>query len=193
MVNSEVANCNKFKMKEKHGASMVNCLREDMTMYCAYCKYIPFTPVEWNRAIYKNKGENKETAPKNTLAENKQNLDLIPWDLLAEFLPNAYEEGLIKYYKESWKKGFLTCDMFAATMRHLIAYRSGEDYDPAAAKLGIKKHHLAGALFSILCMLDTFKNHKELDDRKKDHRPEGWRPEMMQAQINKQLKRMEEK
>jgi len=132
-------------------------------------------------------------APKNTANEKKLNLDLIPWDLLAQYLTPAYMEGLIKYYKESWKEGFTTSEMFAGTMRHLIAYRSGEDFDPAAAELGIEKHHLGGALFCILCMLDTFTNHKELDDRGMIHRPEGWGPEMMAAQIESKMIEIKEK
>jgi hypothetical protein len=136
---------------------------------------------------------NIKGAPKNTKNENKQNLDLIPWDIIARHLPQAYEEGLIKYFKESWKQGFTTSDMFAGAMRHLIAYRFGEDYDPEAAKLGIKKHHLAGALFCILCMLDTFDNHKEFDDRGKDHMPDGWGSQMMLDQINSKLKEIKKK
>lgn len=122
-------------------------------------------------------------APKNTNNEKKIDIDLIPFDLLIEFLPPAYEEGLIKYYRESWRLGFKTTDMFKAAMRHLIAYRYGDDYDPDAEHLGIKKHHLAGALFSILCMLDTFKNHHELDDRFDDHRPCNWNEDVMKKQI----------
>ena len=113
----------------------------------------------------------KSNGPKNTIEEGKADLDLIPWDILARHLPQAYEEGLIKYYKESWKLGFTTTSMYAAAMRHLIAYRSGEDYDPSAKALGVDKHHLAGALFSILCMLDTFDNFPELDDRNLNHKP----------------------
>jgi len=31
------------------------------------------------------------TAPKNTLGENKTDLDLIPWGLIAKHLPQAFE------------------------------------------------------------------------------------------------------
>lgn len=106
------------------------------------------------------------TAPKNNEIENKPQPSLIPMDLLIEFLEPAYREGLIKYHRESWREGFYTTDMFDACQRHLSSYfYSCEDYDPDAKKLGIKKTHLAGALFSIICMLDTLKNHTELDDR----------------------------
>lgn len=122
-------------------------------------------------------------APKNTENENKIDLDLIPWGLISRHLPQAYMEGLIKYYKRSWELGFTTTSMYAGAMRHLIAYRDGEDYDPSAAELGIKKLHLAGAMFCIICMLDTFENHPELDDRDKDHKPEDWSSEKMKKQI----------
>ncbi len=132
-------------------------------------------------------------APKNTANENKANLDLIPWGLIAKHLPQAFEEGLIKYYKRSWELGFTTTSMFAGTMRHLIAYRDGENYDPSAAELGVKKHHLAGALFCILCLLDTFDNHPELDDRGKDCKPEDWSTEKMKKQIQDFKKVINEK
>ena len=131
-------------------------------------------------------------APKNTANEKKANLDLIPWDIIAKYLPAGYEEGLIKYYRESWRLGFKTSDMFAGAQRHLLAYRYGEDFDPSAAELGIKKHHLSGALFCILCMLDTFENHKKMDDRGKDHKPDGWNTTMMQKQIKDHLKNIKE-
>ena len=39
------------------------------------------------------------------------------------------------------------------------------DFDPDAEKLGIVKHHLAGAIFSLLCVLQTLEKHPHLDDR----------------------------
>lgn len=125
----------------------------------------------------------KEKAPKESPGEIKKDLSLIPFGLIAEFLEPAYQEGILKYYRESWKAGFPTTDMFAGLMRHTLSYMDGENYDPSADKLGIQKHHLAGALFCIICMLDTFKNHQEMDDRGKDFKPEGWNQEMMLNQI----------
>lgn len=108
-------------------------------------------------------------APKNIDQENKSKPSLIPLDILIKYLEPAYREGLIKYYRESWRLGFKTTDMYDAAIRHLEKYfYQKENWDPDAEKLGIIKHHLGGALFSILCMLDTFENHPELDDRGKD-------------------------
>lgn len=112
------------------------------------------------------------TAPKNIDKEDKPKPSLIPMDLLIKVLEPGYREGILKYYRESWRLGFTTSDMFDGAIRHLSAYfYDKEDYDPDAAKLGIKKLHLGGAMFCILCMADTLLNHPELDDRDKDYNP----------------------
>ena len=111
--------------------------------------------------------DKKDKAPKNNVQENKSQMSLIPLDILSDILVPTYMEGLIKYSRESWRKGFLMSTMMDSTQRHLSAFfYKGEDYDPDAQKLGINKTHLGGAIFSILCMSDTFLNHPELDDRK---------------------------
>jgi hypothetical protein len=107
-------------------------------------------------------------APKNTALENKPKPSLIPFDICIEYDEPAYQEGLIKYYRESWRKGFPISEMYDAAVRHLEQFfYHMQDYDPDAAKLGIKKHHLAGARFSIACMLQTLRDHPEMDDRGK--------------------------
>jgi len=105
-------------------------------------------------------------APKNHEQEKKPQLSLIPMDLM-EYVARAYEEGLLKYYRDSWRNGFKTSTMIDAARRHISAFWDRrEDFDPDAAKLGIEKHHIAGAIFSLLCILDTHENHPELDDRR---------------------------
>ena len=109
-----------------------------------------------------------KTVPKNNAKEGKPRASLIPWDILIEYLTPAYEEGIIKYVRESWREGFKVTDMYDALQRHLTAFFfDREDYDPDAAKLGVKKHHLAGAMFCILSILWTLKTRPELDDRPK--------------------------
>lgn len=106
------------------------------------------------------------TAPKNIEQENKPKPTLMPLDILLRYLEPGYQEGLIKYYRESWRKGFYVSDMMDAAFRHMIAFfYEKEDFDPDAAKLGIVKHHLGGAIFSLLCILQTLESHPELDDR----------------------------
>ena len=107
------------------------------------------------------------TAPKNHIVENKPQMSLIPDDLLRDFLEPAYREGLLKYYRESWREGFPLSVMMDAAKRHLTAFfHDGEDFDnETLIKYGIMKHHLGAALFCILCMCDTVLNHPEMDDR----------------------------
>ena len=108
----------------------------------------------------------KPLAPKNNAIEGKDRMSLIPMDVLRKYLTPAYEEGVIKYERESWRNGFQVTVMADAALRHLEAFfYRGEDFDPDAEKLGIKKHHLGGALFSILSILHTLDTRPELDDR----------------------------
>ena len=106
-------------------------------------------------------------APKNNTTENKPETSLIPDDLLEEFLTSCYAEGIKKYFRESWRLGFKTSVMQSALKRHLTAYfYKGEDWDKETLETyGIKKHHLGAVIFCALCMLDTYKNHPEKDDR----------------------------
>ena len=107
------------------------------------------------------------TAPKNIEQEAKPKMSMIPFDLLRDFLIPAYEEGVIKYYRESWRKGFKISDMFDSLQRHSTQFfHNLEDDDKEALeRFNIKKHHLGAMLFAVLCMCDTITNHPELDDR----------------------------
>lgn len=105
------------------------------------------------------------TAPKNATAEGKPSISLIPMDILVDFLLPAYEEGVTKYEKESWRQGFLVSDMVDAAMRHMNAfYYDAEDIDPDSKT---NKHHLGGAIFSLLSICHTLKYRPELDNRRR--------------------------
>lgn len=107
-----------------------------------------------------------KTAPKNHVQENKQMPTLLPLDILLRYMEPAYREGLKKYYRESWRLGFPVSVMIDAAMRHITEFfYEKQDFDPDAEKLGIVKHHLAGAIFSLLCVLQTLEKHPHLDDR----------------------------
>jgi hypothetical protein len=106
-----------------------------------------------------------DVAPKDIEKEGKPKPSLLPLDCLIELLSPAYAEGLIKYYRDSWRIGFYVSDMFDATLRHLNAfYHDGQDIDP---KSPTKKLHLGGAIFSIICMYWSLKiNPNKFDDRR---------------------------
>ena len=111
----------------------------------------------------------KKTAPKDNKKENKHDMSLLPLDLLTELLCPAYEVGIKKYWRDSWREGFKSTIMFAACLRHMTAFFfKGEDYDPDALKnQKIKVHHLGSAIFCLISMYDSWKNHPELDNRRK--------------------------
>jgi len=108
-----------------------------------------------------------KTAPKNNLTEKKERVSLIPIELLTEMLCPCYEEGIIKYDRESWRDGFHTSVMMDACMRHISKfYYKGEDFDTETLEThGIKKSHLGAAIFCLINMYNTSMTRRELDDR----------------------------
>lgn len=103
------------------------------------------------------------TAPKNNIQEGKPRPSLLPMDVLIKHICPAYEEGVLKYERESWRGGFETSVMIDATQRHIEKfYYGGQDIDPESTT---GKHHLAGAVFCLLSILHTLDKHPELDDR----------------------------
>ena len=111
----------------------------------------------------------QSVAPKNHKEEQKPETSLLPMDLLIKYLVPAFEEGNIKYERDSWRKGFPVSVMIDALRRHESLFTHGhEDYDPEAAVFKIKKHHLGAVMFCCLAILHTLDTRPELDDR--------WRP-----------------
>ena len=113
-----------------------------------------------------------EKAPKDNVKEAKPQMSLLPMDLLQELLVPAYEEGLQKYFRESWRLGFKTSDMMDALQRHLTAfYYKRESEDPETFKAyGIRKHHLGAAIFCIISLYNSIKlDKKQFDDRPKSY------------------------
>lgn len=110
-------------------------------------------------------------APKDYEKENKPKMSLLPMDLLGKYLCPAYEEGLIKYYRNSWRKGFKISVMIDAARRHISKFwEEGEDFDQETLEnYGIKKHHIAAVLFCCLSILnDVEQNRTDNDDRYKE-------------------------
>ena len=101
-------------------------------------------------------------APKNNKEEKKAEMSLLPLDVLADMLCPAYEEGVEKYERESWREGFQTSILMDACLRHLKAfYYNREDFDPERPE----KHHLGAALFCLISMYHSWENYPEMDDR----------------------------
>lgn len=102
------------------------------------------------------------SAPKNNIKEDKLQMSLLPLDLLSEMLCPAYQEGIKKYNRESWRKGFKTSVIMDACLRHLSSfYYEMEDFDSENPQ----KHHLGAAVFCLISMYHSWKNYPEMDDR----------------------------
>jgi hypothetical protein len=110
-----------------------------------------------------------KTAPKNNEVEKKTRFSLLPWDIIANLVTPAYEEGTLKYVRESWREGFQMSVMYDAAQRHINAfYFDKEKYDQETLeKYKIKKHHIGAAIFCLLAMYWTSITRPELDDRPK--------------------------
>ena len=109
---------------------------------------------------------NSDTALKNNAQERKPQASLLPLKTLIKHLTPAYEEGVIKYHRGSWRKGFHTTVMLDAALRHIAEFAEGHDYDEESEVVyGIRKHHLAGAVFSLVSILYTLDIRPDLDNR----------------------------
>lgn len=113
------------------------------------------------------KEKNKERGPKNNLKENKHKMSEIPLDLLADLLCPAYKVGCEKYYRYSWRKGFLYSDMFDAAQRHMekFFYENKDIDEDSLKEFGIEVHHLGAAIFSLIALYNSHINFPENDDR----------------------------
>ena len=106
------------------------------------------------------------TAPKNNIQEGKPRLSLLPLDVLGKYLVPAYEEGVKKYQRESWRGGFHVSVMVDAALRHIEEFFwQGKDVDQDSQT---GKHHLAGAIFCLVSILHTLDTRPDLDDRRKE-------------------------
>lgn len=80
---------------------------------------------------------------------------------LRNMMISALAYGTKKYFKDSWRAGFLVSDMYDATNRHMDAFfHEREDIDEES-----QCHHLDCAIFSIAMM------RYSVDLEGKDNRP----------------------
>ena len=122
---------------------------------------------EEGQSIVKQK---PQKAPKDDVKDHKPDLSLLPMDVLGTELLKAYEEGVIKYARDSWRMGFDFSQMVAGARRHIDAFwEFGEDLDPDAVRIsGIDKHHLAGAIFCLVSLI--YMQMEGLDEHFDDRR-----------------------
>lgn len=68
--------------------------------------------------------------------------------------------GEKKYGRDNWRQGMAWCRLIDATMRHILAFKEGEDFDPETSL-----HHLAHARCNLAFLIEYYTTHPELDDR----------------------------
>lgn len=88
--------------------------------------------------------------------------DLVPVGPLTE-LAEHYGRGAGKYADNQWRAGYDWSKSYAAALRHLTAFWSGEDFDPDPMMEG--STHLQAAAWHIFCLMEFFRTFPEGDDR----------------------------
>lgn len=106
---------------------------------------------------------------RNVLAEGtkydgqKLRWDLLPYDALEE-VARVYSMGAAKYGDYNWAKGIAYSRIYAALMRHLVAWWRGEAADPDNGQ-----PHLASVVWNALTLLAyTKRNMQAFDDRPRE-------------------------
>ena len=101
----------------------------------------------------------------------KERMDLIPPQLIKE-VARVLEFGAQKYGDYNWYGGIKYNRMYAAAMRHMLAFWEGEDCDPES---GI--HHLAHAATNLAFLLQFISEYRGgLDNRPQYNKPETQKP-----------------
>jgi len=95
--------------------------------------------------------------------EGKIRYDLLD-DYALEQMAKVLTEGAKKYPEKNWEKGMKWSKAEASLKRHLAAYKEGEDFDK---ETGI--YHLSHAMVNLMFMVNYYRTHPELDDRRKSY------------------------
>jgi hypothetical protein len=99
------------------------------------------------------------------VASIKHDKGKLPWDLLPvdaiEDIVAVLQYGAEKYAPRNWESpGFAYLRLWAAAIRHLMAWRRGDTFDDESGL-----HHLAHAVCCILFLLQYHHTGKGKDDR----------------------------
>lgn len=90
--------------------------------------------------------------------EGKLRYDLVPPDALEEVV-RVYTHGAHKYGDQNYRAGLNWSRVYAAMLRHLEAWRKGEEVDPEGFL------HLAAVAWGSLTLMEYAKIRQDLDDR----------------------------
>lgn len=91
--------------------------------------------------------------------QGKPDYSYISRELMDE-MARVREFGAIKYSRDNWRNGFKYQRSIAAALRHIFAFKDGEDLDHESGLT-----HIGHALCCLEHLLYDFKHHKHNDDR----------------------------
>lgn len=91
----------------------------------------------------------------------KPPMELLSTEALVQ-ISRVLEFGKKKYDAHNWRKGMSWSRLIGAALRHLTAYKDGEDLDP---ETGLS--HLAHLGCCTMFLLEFIKTHPDFDDRYK--------------------------
>jgi hypothetical protein len=91
----------------------------------------------------------------------KPPITIIPKEAIYE-MAKAFQYGAGKYGRNNFKGGIEFTRLADATMRHLLEFINGEDFDKESSN-----NHLGHALASLAMLAYMYHNKKEMDDRYK--------------------------
>lgn len=103
--------------------------------------------------------ENQEPQQAIKFDTDKPPVGLVPSSaMLEEAMVMGYGEK--KYGRDNWRGGMAWMRLIDASLRHILAFKEGEDFDPET-----KLHHLAHARCCLAFLIEYYTTHPELDDR----------------------------
>lgn len=91
--------------------------------------------------------------------QKRARFDLVPVGPLTQ-VAEHYGIGAEKYDDRNWERGYDWSLSYAAALRHLTQFWSGEDDDVENGS-----PHLAAVIFHCMSMMEWRRTHPELDDR----------------------------
>ena len=96
--------------------------------------------------------------------EMKPVLAYVPKEAMYE-MGKAFSFGANKYNAWNYREGLEITRTVSAALRHIYQFMDGEDTDTESKSL-----HLGNAMANLAMAIDTYYNHKELDNRYKKDR-----------------------
>jgi hypothetical protein len=107
----------------------------------------------------------KEDEPVRGLRYNtgKTLYNLIPPYPL-EQIAKVFTRGAQKYAPHNWRKGMPWSEVEGSLMRHLEAYRAGEDFDEESGL-----YHMAHVAVNAIFLIDYYRSNPKFDDRLKSY------------------------